>query len=979
MNTKTMIALAAMAGAAMTHAMKPNDNIHNFTVDSVTELPEVPGRLWRMTYAKNGAELAWLERDDENKTFAVAFKTVPENDTGIAHIMEHSVLCGSKKYPVKEPFVDLLKSSLATFLNAMTYPDKTVYPVASRNDTDFLNLIDVYMDAVLHPLSVENRMALDQEGWHYEFDGEGRLVRNGVVYSEMKGVFSNPDSVAFWETMQLLFPDTCYSHESGGDPDHIPELTFEEYKAFHSRFYHPSNARFFLDGKVDVPAVLAKLDAFLADYDRAEVNAAIALQRPVAKAATVKYEVSDGAKDKYILVDGWVLGRFDEREKQLAFSVLSDVLAGSNEAPLKKALLERGLCEDVEIAAESVQQIAAMLTIRNTSREKITECRKVVRETLERLAEEGLDRKRIEAVLNKCEFLVREKDSGTYPRGLAFLEAALEGWMYGGDPAEGFRYRKVFDSLRAKIATGGFERYLREMLIDNPHHAELTLEPSKTVGEERAKKDAQELAAILAGWDEKKIAEVKDNAAKLKEYQKSKDRPEDAAKLPKLLVKDIPAQGEKIEMEKTESGGCTVLRPKVGADGIFYLELYFSLADFGADELQSVPFFATLLGELATENHSALELKSEIDANLGRFSIGTKVYDAKGVATPYVTVQIAALEAKWGDALRLAKEVLLGTKFDDVKAAEDILKQERQDMEQGVAVSGNQYAMRRAGARLSRANEMDELMSGIAQLRWLQKAKADSALLGRCAAFAKRVFTADRLTVCLSDNMPVACADEAVALWKRGEASSPAGEGWKSALSAVSGAEGFTIPAEVAYAGVAARLPDGVAYHGSQIVAARILTLDYLWNEIRVLGGAYGMGLVVRPDGDVQYMTYRDPNPARSLEKIAGAGAALKKFCDGGNDIDKYVVSAIGKTEPYLSPRLETQRASDIHLSGRTVEEVERVRAEILSTKKEDIARFADTLAALAETSSKCVVGGKKPIEACSLASKESVADVSGK
>ena len=974
MNFKNTVTMAAIAAATAAQAMKPNDNIHNFTVRSVIDLPEVPGRLWRMSYERNGAELVWLEREDENKTFAVAFKTVPENENGIAHIMEHSVLCGSKKYPVKEPFVDLLKSSLATFLNAMTYPDKTVYPVASRNGTDFLNLIDVYMDAVLHPLSVENRMALDQEGWHYEFDDDGKLIRNGVVYSEMKGVFSNPDSVAFWETMQLLFPDTCYAHESGGDPEHIPELTFEEYKAFHARFYHPSNARFFLDGKVDVPAVLAKLDTFLREYDRIDVNAVIPFQSPVAKKATVKYEVADeDAKDKYILVDGWVLGRFDEREKQLAFSVLSDVLAGSNEAPLKKALLDRGLCEDVEIGAESVQQIAAMLTIRNTSKEKAAECRKVVRETLLKLAEEGLDKKRIEAVLNKCEFLVREKDSGSYPRGLAFLEAALEGWMYGGDPAEGFRYKKVFDSLRAKIATGGFERYLREMLIDNPHHAELTLEPSTTIGEERRKKDAETLAGILAGWDEKKIAEVKETAAKLKEYQKSKDRPEDAAKLPKLLVKDIPVKGEEIKVEKTEADGCTVIRPKVGADGIFYLELYFSLADLNGAELAEVPFFTTLLGELATENFSALELKSEIDANLGRFSIGTKVFDAKGVAAPYVTVQIGALESKWGDALRIAKEVLLGTKFDDVKAAEDLLKQERQDMEQGVAVSGNQYAMRRAGARLSRANGMDELMAGIGQLRWLQKAKTDSAMLAHYAAFAKRVFTANRLTVCLSDNMPAARAAEVVAVWERGAAVVPVAEEWKSGLPEVAGAEGFTIPAEVAYAGVASRLPEGVKYHGSQIVAARILTLDYLWNEIRVLGGAYGMGLVVRPDGDVQYMTYRDPNPARSLEKISEAGAALAKFCESGNDIGKYVVSAIGKTEPYLSPRLETQRASEIFLSGRTPEEVERVRAEIISTTKDDIVRFAGTLADISKTSSRCVVGGKKPLSECSLAVTEGV------
>ena len=974
MKLKHMAALAAIAGATATYAMKPKDILHNFTVQSVTELPEVPGRLWRLRYAKNGADLVWLEREDENKTFAIAFKTVPPDDTGVAHIMEHSVLCGSRKYPVKEPFVDLLKSSLATFLNAMTYPDKTVYPVATRNGTDFLNLIDVYMDAVLHPLSVENRMALDQEGWHYEFDEKGRLTMNGVVYSEMKGVFSNPDSVAFWETMKLLFPDCCYSKESGGDPAHIPELTFDAYKAFHARFYHPSNARIFLDGKMDVDAVLAKLDGFLKDYGPAEVCAEIPLQRPAANRATVRYEVDEDGKEKFILVDGWVIGKFDDRERQLAFSVLSEVLAGSNEAPLKKALLDRGLCEDVEMGAESVQQTAALLTIRNTSQEKAVACRQVVRETLERLAREGLDRTRIEAVLNKCEFLVREKDSGSYPRGLSFLEAALESWLYGGDPAAGFRYREVFDALRAKIATGGFERYLRDFFLDNPHHAELTLEPSTTLGEERRKALEAKLKAVKAGWDDKKIAAVKETEAKLKAFQKAKDRPEETAKLPKLAVKDIPVKGEEIRQEIVTVDGRPVIRPRVGADGIFYLELYFSLADLTAAELGEVPFFTTLLGELATARFGALELKSEIDANLGRFSVGTKVFDAKGVATPYLSVQIAALETKRAEAVRIAQEILLATKFEDVKAAADLLKQDRQGLEQGIAAGGNQYAMRRAGARLSRQNEMDEILSGIAQLRWLQKTKADPALLARYAALAKRVFTKGRLTVCLSDNMPKAYAAEVVNAWPAGAAPATAPD-WCAGLPDVTGGEGFTIPAEVAYAGVAARLPKEVPYHGSQIVAARILTLDYLWNEIRVLGGAYGMGLVVRPDGDVQYMTYRDPNPSRSLGKIAAAGAALKKFCEGEAAFDKYVVSAIGKTEPYLSPRLETQRASELFLSGRTPDDLARVRAEILSTGKDDLLRFAATLTSLSKAAATCVVGGKKPLAACSLATTESVAE----
>ncbi len=976
MNPKVMhtVAIAALSCAASAHSpMKPNDIVHNFTVQSVTDLPEVPGRLWRMSYAKNGADLVWLERDDDNKTFAIAFKTLPEDDTGVAHILEHSVLCGSRKYPVKEPFVDLMKSSLATFLNAMTYPDKTVYPVSSRNDADFLNLVDVYMDAVLHPLSVENRMALDQEGWHYEFDPRGRLVMNGVVYSEMKGVFSNPDSVAFWETMKLLFPDCCYSRESGGDPERIPDLTFEAYRAFHARYYHPSNARIFLDGRVDIDAALAKLDSYLAEYPRSDVRAEIPMQRPVSGSATVKYAVSDAGGDRFILVDGWVIGRFDDRERRLAFAVLSEALVGSNEAPLKKALLDRGLCEDVELDSEGVQQVTAMLLVRNTSSAKAAECRRVVRETLAGLVRDGLDRRRLGAILNKCEFLAREKDSGTYPRGLAFMSAAYDTWMYGGDPADGFRYRELFDSLRAKVEGGAFEEYLREMLVDNLHHVELTLEPSTTIGEERAKALEGRLAATLAGWDGAKVAEVKAAAERLKEFQKSKDRPEDAARLPSLSVADIPARGAEIRMPVETVGGRPVVRPRVGADGIFYLEMFFSLADFTMEELAEVPFFVALLGDLATERFGALALKSELDANLGRFSVDSVVYENRGRATPYVCVQVAALEQRRADALRLSREVLLSTRFDDAKAAGDILKQMRQAMEQGVAESGNKYAMRRAAARLSRQNAMDEAMSGMAQLRWLQRAKVDGAMLSRFAGLARRIFTRGRLAACLTDNMPAEYAAEVVGTWPEG--AEPSAAEWKGALPPATGGEGFSIPADVAYAGTAARLPDGCAYHGSQIVATRILTLDYLWNEIRVLGGAYGMGLLVRPDGDVQGMTYRDPNPARSLGKLAESGAALRRFCDSGADFGKYVVSAIGKTEPYLTPRLEAQRASALFLSGRTPEDVARVRAEVLGTSREDLLRFASVLEGLAKGASVCVVGGRDPLSKCGLASVESVSE----
>ncbi|MGN0847170.1 MAG: insulinase family protein, partial [Kiritimatiellia bacterium] len=540
---KLTMPIVAAALPLMAAGLKPGDVVSGFTVKGVTELPEVQGRLVRMCYEKNGADLAWLDRDDDNMTFAIGFRTFPYDDTGVAHIIEHSVLCGSEKYPVKEPFVDLLKSSFATFLNAWTSADSTMYPVCSRNRADFLNLIDVYMDSVLHPLSVRSPMAFQQEGWHYELDGvDGELKRNGVVYSEMKGAFANPERRLYHELHRLAYPETCYGYVSGGDPAAIPELTFEKYKAFYNRFYHPSNARIFLDGRVDLPAVLAKLDAFLAPYPRAAVDAEVAYQRPVSNAKTIEYEIGADEKPegKVLLGDCWVFGRFDEREKYLAMDVLTDALAGDNDAPLKKALLERGLCEDVRLGVGGGAQLEVSLVVKNVARENVAAVRRTVREVLAGLAAKGLDHARLAALLDRAEFHDREKDYGGFPRGLAFFSDAYDQWLYGGDPADAFRNASRFASLRGRLATGHFEDLLKSALLENPHHAELTMIPSPTLAAARQAAEKAELAKIKAGWTKEETEQVFAACRALERHQAAPDRPEDTAKLPLLSVKDIP-------------------------------------------------------------------------------------------------------------------------------------------------------------------------------------------------------------------------------------------------------------------------------------------------------------------------------------------------------------------------------------------------------------------------------------------------------
>ena len=960
---KIMAGCALAAGAA--GAYQPGDRLHGFEVTAVTPLPEVQGTLVRMTYSKNGAELAWLDRADDNMTFAIVFRTIPEDDTGVAHILEHSVLCGSEKYPVKEPFVDLLKSSFATFLNAWTASDHTAYPVCSRNGKDFLNLIDVYMDAVLHPLSVKSPLAFRQEGWHWDIErADADLSRNGVVYSEMKGAFAKPEELIRHELRRMLFPGNTYSFVSGGDPAHIPELTFEKYKDFYFRHYHPSNAHIFLDGTVDLPAVLAKLDAFLSAYSRRDVDMAVPLQKPVSASKTMEYELAPGESPsgKTLVADAWVFAPWKDREKAVAFDVLSDALAGSNEAPLAKALLSRGLCEDVGLWLGGDEQLAATFYAKNVKDGKVGEVRRVMRETLAELAEKGLDRNRIAAVLDRHEFQEREKDTGGTPRGLAYFWDAATAWAYCGDPAVAFRHAAVYSSLRTKLAAGWFEKFLREALLDNTHHAELTMTPSATLAAERAAAEKKALAAVKAGWTKKELDDALETKRMLTERQNRPDAPEDVAKLPRLAVSDVPLRGPERMQSLTNvpsAGGAPVLRVRTGANGIAYVELHFQLHGLSLEELADVNLLSNLFGELATENRSALALHSEMDSRLGRFSVSAASYGRPdGEAVACVGVSVCALEEKRDEIVRLVPEVLLRTKFDDVKAVGDILRQLRRAKERAtMGIGARQYAFRRAAAALSERGVRAEALDGIEQIRHLQKlddayVKDGAAICRRLDALRRRIFTRERIALCcMADNTSAEWAAKLLGAFpESGERHGFAPYGLRPKA-----AEGFRTPGGVAFAAKASRLGP---YVGSAVVAARILTLDYLWDEIRVRGGAYGANFSIRPDGDGGYLSWNDPKPGRTLGCYDKSGATLRAFANGDAPLDKYVVSAVAATEPYETPSAQVASAAVRFLQGRSPEDVQRLRAEMLRTTKADVAKFANVLDGLVPEGSICVIGG---------------------
>ncbi len=953
--------------------MQKGDMIRGFQVLYSQALPEIGATMWRMEHAKTGAQTIWLDRPDDNKTFAITFKTIPQDDTGVFHILEHSVLNGSEKYPVKEPFVELLKSSMATFLNAMTFPDKTMYPVSSRNDQDFLNLIDVYMDAVLHPLSISDPHSFLQEGWHYELDSpEGELRCNGVVYNEMKGVFASPDSVLSGELGRLLFPDNCYGYESGGHPDHIPELTYENYLASHARFYHPSNSYIFLDGQMDLDTVLGKIDGFLADYERIDPNADIPLQAPVHPAeSTCRYEIGpeEDAANKAILAAGWVFGEYAELEKSMAFSVLTSALCGSNEAPLTKALLDEGLCEDVSFeGVDGIEQLYAMLVIRNAAPADKDRIWATVEKTLADQAGNGLDHERLHSILNRLEFVTREKDFGTMPRGLVYAINAMTTWLYGGDPAENFRFDAMFASLREKIDAGWFEGFLRQTLLDNPHTARVCMLPSKTLGAEKRQAEAERLAAVKAGWDKARIDAVLAQFAALRARQEAPDTPEALACLPVLSVSDIPEKGVRLVQNVGQLEGVTVLHQPVETDGITYLDLYFSLADLPVAELQKAKLLAKLLSQVATEHYSVLELHSQLEGSLGRFSAAMNVCaepEELAKATPYLTVNLSMLSDRKQDAVRLLDEILNRSRFDDTAYIYNILRQERIEMEQTIVMRGNGYGAMRVSAQCSARGAVSEAVQGISMLRMLQAAEKDfdrsgKALCQELGALCAKLFTLQRLTVSLTGPEDDGLVGDVMAVL----GSAPMGP---AAVYAPLPAkkEGFLIPAEIGFAAEAANLNGlGTAFSGAALVAGQLLTFDYLWSEVRVKGGAYGVALSVRPMGDVGFTSFRDPSPAKTLETFARSGQALRDVCAGG-DIGKYIVSTIASTEPVLSPWMEGSRAASLWLNGQGQEDLDRQRREILRTTPEQLTAVADTIERVCAAGHVCVIGGQAVLDAC--------------
>ena len=944
-----------------------------FTVTSVEPLPELSGCAYVMRHDASGARALWLACADVNKAFAISFKTPPADDTGVFHILEHSVLCGSDRYPVKEPFVNLLKTSMQTFLNAMTFPDKTMYPVASTNTADLENLMGVYLDAVLHPAIYRRPRIFEQEGWHLEAADDGTLSYNGVVFNEMKGALSDPDDVLYQELGRRLFPDTAYGHESGGNPRAIPALTYEAFLDAHARHYALSNSYVILYGDLDVDRELALVDERFREADDRGAGAPnpLAPQPPV-RAARATVEMATAPSNSSVGLS-YVLGTAADRTRVLAVDVLLDALCGSNEAPLKRRVLDADLADDFSaMLVDGVLQPQAMFVLRGLRPGAGERFREVVESACAELAEGGIPRDKLEASLAQAEFNLREGDFGGYPDGIALSMLVMSSWLYDDDrPLDYLRYEDALAELKAGLDEGLFERVLRELVCESAHCAEVELVPVE--GGDAAEEEA-ELARLREGMTEKDLEAVRAEVTALRAEQEAPDSPEALAALPRLTPADIEPPTPEPEALDVEAPLPCVAH-ELDTHGIDYVYHYFDLLGLDFADLPYVGVLADLLGKLDTERHGASDLDTVIETNLGGLDFFTETYARDSdlsYAAPTLVVGASALTEKVEALATLPAEVWGETRFDDLSRIRDILTQRRVALEQYFVSSGHTAAAARASAYFSAAAVASSAMAGLEYYLFLRDLLAEwderaAALPDRLSALARRIFTAGAVTVSFTGP-----STDRARFWETGGSLGLSESGAERRLEVPVPAprnEAFLIPSDVCYVvRGAGRSAHDAGTVGCWQVATRALTYDYLWNEVRVKGGAYGCGFRHTTEGLSAFWSFRDPSVDATLARYDGAAGWLAGWEGSREELEGYVVATVAAHDAPVKPRQLARRQDLARFGGRPLGWRDAARAQELATTVDDVRALAAALADKDVPRGVCVFGGRDAVEASGVA-----------
>lgn len=989
--------------AAAAALLAPGTTTCGFTVTHVETIEELDADAYVLFHHASGARLLYLACDDENKAFAIAFKTPPANSTGVFHILEHSVLCGSAKFPVKEPFVDLIKSSMQTFLNAMTYPDKTVYPVASTNEQDLLNLMDVYMDAVLNPAIYTKRAIFEQEGWHYELDvpegaslRDGELRYNGVVFNEMKGALSDPMSVLDDAVGAALFPDTAYAFESGGDPRAIPELTYEEFLDTHARHYNLANSYLTLYGDfADVRRELAFLDErYLSQENAAGRRIAaeraagaspaalapnpLAMQEPTV--CDYKRVEMQTTPENALVGMGYVIGQALDTFRTVAADVLFDAILGSNEAPVKKAIIAAGLGGNVtSYTSSACQQPYELIILQNARPQAAQEFRNVIEDTCRDLVEHGVPRDRLEAVISSNEYALRQRDYGMSD-GVVLACEALSTWLYDDDAAtDALKYADTYAALREALDGPFFEDLLRELVLESNHCALAELVPvGAGAGEgaeagpaDAAGTEAAKLAKIKASMSATELQTILDDVAELRRQQEAEDAPEDRAKLPRLHVEDIGDARPDPACTLDDAAPIPCLRHSIPTRRLAYALTYFDLTHVSYAELPYVKVLCRLMQQLPTVQHTAAELDSFIGSNLGFLTFTTEVFQQPNwkLARPVLLVSAGALSEKIDALASIPREVWAETIFEDTDRMRDVLTQLKIGMEQTFITAGHQAALGRALSYVSPAAVISEQLGGVDFYRFLRDLldhfdERTGELCDKLRELQQRIFTSTGTVASFTgsdeDYARYWAAAGTLGLAPR---TAPAKELYVPMPEDKH--EAFVIPSDVCYLGQSTDPRAlGIATNGSWGVAANALSYGYLWNEIRVKGGAYGCGFRAVADRQLAFYTYRDPAIDPSIDRIAGAGAWLGELDTDRDTFEGYIVSTVSSNDAPVKPYALTKRLNGAYFSKRTPGYREQLRSEMLATAPERLRELGSDVAQVAEKAPRCVFGGREIIEA---------------
>ena len=941
-----------------------------FTVTAIHELPELSGCAYQMRHDASGARMLWIACDDANRAFAIGFKTPPADDTGVFHILEHSVLCGSDRFPVKEPFVTLLKTSMQTFLNAMTFPDKTMYPVASTNVADLENLMDVYLDAVLHPAIYSRPRIFEQEGWHYELESpEAPLTYNGVVLNEMKGATSDPDDVLFSQVSRALFPDTAYRFESGGAPRAIPTLTYEEFLDNHARHYDLANSYTVLYGDLDIDRELAFIAERFATVELRpdKVPNALELQAPVA-APTLTYKMATAPENASVAL-AYVIGTSHERERVLAADILLDALCGSNEAPLKRRVLEADLGDDFSVTLlDSMLQPQIMFILKGAKPGIAEQFRTLIEQTCAELAEQGIPADKLRASLAQAEFNLREGEFGLAD-GVAYAMTSLSSWLYDDDdPVSYLRYEQELAHMKDGLGAGYFEQLLREMVPENGHSALVDLVP---VAEGDSAEEAAELARIKEGMSAEELQHVIDEVAALRAEQEREDSPEDIAKLPRLSVADIGDAAPETPIAQ-EQAALPYLVHDIDTHGIAYAYHYFDLNGIAFDELPYVGLLTSLLGKLDTASHNASDLDTAIEENLGMLNFFIETYAEDGNADavkPFFVVSGSALDEKLEALATLPAEVWGTTLFDDEDRILAILQQRRIGHEQAYINSGHSAAMGRALTYFSPAALVADQLGGVSLYLFLKDLLANwderkDAFCAKLAGLGDRIFRSDNVIVSFAGSPEMRARFQGLA-GTLGLAADGAFERRLEVPAPAVRNEAFVTPSNVAFVcetGPASARDGGT--RGAWAVASRALSYDYLWNEVRVKGGAYGTGFRRNPNGSMQFWSYRDPGVDATLARYEAAPAWLAAWGPTREELEGYIVSTVAGHDAPAKPRVLARRQDSDFFRGRTPEWRGETRAQMIAVTADDVRGLADALADVAPARGICVFGSRDAIQA---------------